>query len=780
MMRKDRFNILHLFSLKAVWCVAIGALSIALASCGGGGGEQSGGAAPTALSYEQPNTALIAGANVTLSPTVKGLVDIYTVSPALPNGLTIDPKTGEIFGTPAEKVDGVTYVIKAANSAGSTTYAVTLTVTPQEWTEKSSTGVLELDPSIDASKFLPTSTVLKFRPTGASLAATSAALKVFNNGSEVAASAINVNAESIIISDILQDGMNEIVVLAEDSAGESLSATTTIWAGSKPLTVSLVTASGGIPASALVTVRLMDQQSLSVQGSTSNGQITFQNVPDRTVLISASAEPNQMAYTTTTGGANTVQLKFLSFNTSSAIDNNDFSKGLLGWELSDISAGSLTPHIEDIAVGTAAARAPLVNATALTSASRVQSRQTQQLKNIASLGVNGSAAGADQDLVVTTAGEGPQSGSRTFTTKPGTSKVTVRYRFITSEIPGGFYGSKYNDSYSISIRSAAGGAAFDANSMNSLGLAAFDSGGSTGWKTVSLPVSTTGDKIQVDATVTNVGDGAYDSQLIVDYIAEEDLSVKVSSDSACMNETVTFSASGTSASQAAWSGGGMPASGSGTSFSTRFATTGEYTVYASANGLSGQAKVRIKELSGGVWVSKYPTSTSLSDLVSPFRENATNFIGALNKASASVGIAATLRPKQRAYLMHHSYRIAYQGENPATVPIMEGVEICWVHRNALGEIDMAASRAAAAAMVAGYQIVHPPALASRHTQGLAIDMSIGWSGDLKIMANTGKEATIITSSPKTGAGNTDLHAVGASYSVNKLITDAPHWSSDGH
>jgi len=776
---KFKKRIFFYFRNKIIWSVAIGVMSTTLVSCGGGGSEQSGGAAPTELSYEQPDTALIAGTNVTLSPTVKGSVDTYTVSPGLPNGLTINPKTGEISGTPAEKVDGVTYVIKATNSAGSTTHAVTLTITPQEWTEKSSTGVLELDSSIDASKFLPTSTVLKFRPTGASLAATSAALKVFNNGSEVAASAVKLDSGGIVVSDILQDGVNEIVVLAEDSNGDSLSATTTIWAGSKPLTVGLVTASGGVPASALVTVRLMDQQSLSVQGTTSNGQITFQNVPDRTVLVSALAEGNQIATITTTGGVNTVQLRFLSFNTSSAIENNDFSQGLLGWELSDMGAGSLTPHVEDIGVGTAAVSAPSVNSAALSAASRVQSRQTQPLKNIASSGATALAPGADQDLVITTVGEGPRSVSRTFTVKPGTSKVTVRYRFITSEIPGGFYGSKFNDSYSISIRSAAGGTAFDANSMNPLGLTAFDSGGSTGWRTISLPVSTTGDKIQLDAAVTNVGDGAYDSQLVVDYIAEENLSVTVSSESACVNETVTFVASGSLASQAAWSGGGAPASGSGTSLATRFSTAGEYTVNASANGQSGKAKVRIKELSGGVWVSRYPTSISISDLVSPFRENATSFIDALHKASASVGIAATLRPKQRAYLMHYSYRIAYQGLNPATVPSMAGIEICWVHRNPLGEIDMVTSRAAAAAMVAGYQIVHPPALASRHTQGLAIDMSISWSGNLNIMTSTG-ESNVITTSPKTGAGNTDLHAIGAGYSVMKLITDAPHWSSDGH
>ena len=59
--------------------------------------------------------------------------------------------------------------------------------------------------------------------------------------------------------------------------------------------------------------------------------------------------------------------------------------------------------------------------------------------------------------------------------------------------------------------------------------------------------------------------------------------------------------------------------------------------------------------------------------------------------------------------MHYSYRIARENMDPATVPAMAGVDINWVHRDARGAVNLAASRAAASAMVGGYQIVFSPA-----------------------------------------------------------------------
>lgn len=186
-----------------------------------------------------------------------------------------------------------------------------------------------------------------------------------------------------------------------------------------------------------------------------------------------------------------------------------------------------------------------------------------------------------------------------------------------------------------------------------------------------------------------------------------------------------------------------------------------------------------KTLSGASWVAKFPTSTSTADLVDPFKSNVSSFIAALQKAGATVSIGATLRPKQRAYLMHWSFRIAKQGYDPTKVPGMTGVDIEWVHRTPAGHVDLKASRSAASEMVAGYGIVYRPALSSRHTEGKAIDMTVTWSAaDLTIAPPKGTPVSI-KSKPRDG-GNPELHKVGKSFGVIKLVSDPPHWSSDGH
>jgi hypothetical protein len=139
----------------------------------------------------------------------------------------------------------------------------------------------------------------------------------------------------------------------------------------------------------------------------------------------------------------------------------------------------------------------------------------------ASLSTTALASIVDSDLQLGTAGEGPQTISRTFQTDPDVSAVRLRYRFVTSEVPGGFFGSEFNDYFSVSLRSQKGGdAVFEANSMNGLGLGAFDAGGATAWRDATLPVDVEGDVIQVDLEVANVADGLLDSQVIVDFVEE--------------------------------------------------------------------------------------------------------------------------------------------------------------------------------------------------------------------------------------------------------------------
>lgn len=178
-------------------------------------------------------------------------------------------------------------------------------------------------------------------------------------------------------------------------------------------------------------------------------------------------------------------------------------------------------------------------------------------------------------------------------------------------------------------------------------------------------------------------------------------------------------------------------------------------------------------------MEQFPTSTSPDDLAEPFRTCAANFLNALRAANARIEIGDTLRPPERAYLMYYSFQIAHKGLDPASIPAMAGVDIQWLHTDDDGDPDAAASLAAATAMVDEFGIVHEPARQTRHTEGLAIDMTVTWEGDLTIAEADGT-TVIISSEPRNGGGNQDLHLIGASYGAMKLVSDPPHWSSDGH
>lgn len=186
--------------------------------------------------------------------------------------------------------------------------------------------------------------------------------------------------------------------------------------------------------------------------------------------------------------------------------------------------------------------------------------------------------------------------------------------------------------------------------------------------------------------------------------------------------------------------------------------------------------------SGPAWCAQFPTSASLDDLVPTFRAGVANFIGALHTAGAHVAIAATYRPPERAYLMHWSCMIAgYKDKNTGhtvVVPAaqatpMAGIDIDWTHGG-----DAQAAKAAAAAMVAGYGIVYPAVLVSRHTERRAIDMTITWTGILQAKDAHGQIHGIPVT--HTNSSNPGLIALGATYGVIKLVSDAPHWSDDGH
>jgi hypothetical protein len=89
----------------------------------------SGPTPPSSLSYTPSTTNAVVGTAIgNLVPSVTGTVTNYSVSPTLPAGLSIDPNTGVISGTPSAAALADTYTVTASNAGGSTTATVTISV----------------------------------------------------------------------------------------------------------------------------------------------------------------------------------------------------------------------------------------------------------------------------------------------------------------------------------------------------------------------------------------------------------------------------------------------------------------------------------------------------------------------------------------------------------------------------------------------------------------------------------------------------------------------------
>ena len=180
-------------------------------------------------------------------------------------------------------------------------------------------------------------------------------------------------------------------------------------------------------------------------------------------------------------------------------------------------------------------------------------------------------------------------------------------------------------------------------------------------------------------------------------------------------------------------------------------------------------------LSGAAWwnvnQSKYPNSTSVTDLDAGFKPKVEAFLKALADAGATYTVGSTRRNANLAYLMHYSWKVAKGLIKASAVPKRAGVDIEWDHGNDT------ASRKGAQEMVSKFQMVHIASLTSRHIEGKAIDVTISWSGTLKIKDQQGKLVEI-KSAPRNGS-NSELQKIGKGYGVVKRTSDPPHWSTDG-
>ena len=371
---------------------------------------------------------------------------------------------------------------------------------------------------VSSNTFNPVGAALQFTLSGAEFYPDPDEIDLRINDSSVASADLTIDSQTLTVSPTLSEGRNEITLGAVDTIGRPIYFTTTLWAGTSTLDVELVN-KDGLPFTepATVVAKLVEDQTVFAEASTTTGAVQFQNIPDRTILLQATTSNNHLGIIGVFGSVGSVQIMLREFDAPSPIANNDFSQNTDGWTVGTEPV-TIIPHVEGWPE-------PTEEPTTAQSSGRANP-PSQAVAEPPRSSTNGTepAAGliTDNDLELSTSGEGERSISRTFDTTSGTTAVRIRYRFVTSEVPGGYFGSEYNDYFRVSIRSQRGGGnASESNSMNGLGLGAFDyASGATAWRDVTLSVDENGDTIQVDVGVANVSDDLLDSQVIIDFVEE--------------------------------------------------------------------------------------------------------------------------------------------------------------------------------------------------------------------------------------------------------------------
>ncbi|WP_377476449.1 MAG: calcium-binding protein [Microcoleus anatoxicus] len=453
----------------------------------------------------------------------------------------------EAEGSNPERIDILlnsgTYLLVVGQFKGDTNYKLNLSALPLG--DFSSKAQISLS-GVSETTVNPVNSSIKFNVSDGSFSTNPVNFLVFKNQELIPQSALEISENSISIPSGLTEGRNDIDIYVKDNQSLRLLTDATLWAGSRTLNVTIRDKNGQPVSDTIVKAKLGDNQDVLAEAKTSgDGRVSFPNLPNRTIVLDALGSEGRFASAAATGNAGAVVLTLKGFDAPSLINNNDLSLGKDGWNIgnapvsllqnekpvgsvqqrsqalmitpglqsSNLNASSFETNQRNIEV-TPKEQASIVSSLNRTTSQTSDTNSEQDIKEDSSTGI---------DLVLGTSGQGEKSISRTFTTKPGTENVTLRYRFITSEVPGGYFGSQYNDYYSVSLRSLKGGGLeTDGNTMNGLGRAAFDANGATEFREVTLPVSKDGDTIQVDIGVANVADGILDSQVVVDEIREED------------------------------------------------------------------------------------------------------------------------------------------------------------------------------------------------------------------------------------------------------------------
>ena len=116
-------------ALALLFCAC---LTLTACGGGGGGGDEEGLVAPLLTEYAVNPASYSAGQPIIPNvPVFNGGASMWTINPALPGGLSLDPLTGILSGVPTEALAPTVYTVQVTNDAGSDMIELEIEVTPE-------------------------------------------------------------------------------------------------------------------------------------------------------------------------------------------------------------------------------------------------------------------------------------------------------------------------------------------------------------------------------------------------------------------------------------------------------------------------------------------------------------------------------------------------------------------------------------------------------------------------------------------------------------------------
>jgi hypothetical protein len=267
------------------------------------------------------------------------------------------------------------------------------------------------------------------------------------------------------------DGYNLLTVVAFESSGYPIFQTFCLLFGRAPLSVLVVDEIGHPAAGVTVHANASSYPTIGAVSTTdAKGIAVFDNLPVATIALRAVGPDNSLGVGSVAAGvfnSTTIHLQAFLKPAQGSDGGFDVDNGLSGW-----TGGA---NVDD---------------------------------GLAKRAVT---------LVVSTVGQtAVQTASKSFGLGDDVTSVFIEYKFQTDEVPGGFFGSPFNDYYSVSIRTDSGASVFASRSMNELGLGAFVfETGETDWFSTQLDIPTEANAVEFSVAVSNVGDNEYQSRVTV-------------------------------------------------------------------------------------------------------------------------------------------------------------------------------------------------------------------------------------------------------------------------